>query len=259
MSRRFWMTFLPAGFYLAAWLTLSDDSLGKGLETNATLGARRFKESVDLLVQKAYHAKDDLGMQEIIQALARAPGVLFACVMDRDEKVLSHSRVSQLSKPFRLPAHARDIYSFPLRDEQSRWGTLVFSMSKESERRLRRQHILLDLGAAMVLCLGILGWSLSTEKRLHQLAGAIAERDSLLTAEKSNFRRLEERLESAREAWKSLAQSAVRRAPGGLLILDMRQRVAACNLQAALLLGAVDEAGGVQDLQKVRERRIAVF
>jgi PAS domain-containing protein len=226
-----------AGILFIGGLCASAGLLRRSFAAENHLDARRLEETAASLIEKAHRLKDDLLMQEIIQALARAPGVALACVVDGEGKVLSHNQPAELGKPFQLPPLAGKLWTRPLRQDQERWGTLIFTTSVSSTRKFWLEQLLLQIGLAGLLWLCFVGRSLAWERQLQKAQAALVDSEALLAEEKGKQARQEERYQESQRAGLKWLQSAVDSAPQGLVLLDQRQRVVAANRRGARCLG----------------------
>jgi len=152
MSKRLIREMMLAGILIICGIWACADLLHKSFQEESLLGANRLQETATALIEKAHRLKDDLLMQETIQALARAPGVAFACVADKEGKVLSHNRPAEMGKAFQMPYSTEGLWMRPISEGQERWGTLIFSISMAAAHKSWLEQLLLQivLGGAPV-------------------------------------------------------------------------------------------------------------
>jgi|GEM_PF-2964973 len=221
---------------LAATLFCPSAHLRQGLEGEHRLSAKRLAHAFIPLLAKAHHAKDDLALQEAVSALAQAPGVSLACVIDAEEKVLAHSRLSQIGKAFELPKHAEHLQSFPLKDGAGRWGTLLFSLSITSSHQLWLE----ELGMFSVF-LSLLAFAYVLRRhiearRIKALTQAYADQTLLWEEERQEKEKGIQELADTQRQSRLWFQALLEKIPEPVLLLDARQRVSAFNFEAGQLL-----------------------
>jgi PAS domain-containing protein len=218
---------------LAGWI---GGGLQKGLSEESSYEAKRFEQAVEPALDKAHRSQDGIVLQNVVQALAGASGVSFACVIDSSGTVVAHNRLSELGKPFKHSESAKNVWKIALNDQQTRWGTLVFSMSNPKGEALWNAQLFRIAigggGAYMVFLVCVL----FVEKWSDRQERLLAEQGVLLSDEKARFQKLEERLKEYQNVSTTWLQSAVDRIPHGCMVLDQRQRVVAANAQAGQLL-----------------------
>jgi len=113
-------------------------------------------------------------MQETVQALARAPGVALACVVDREGKVLSHYLPADIGNRFRGPCGWEPLDEALIQD-QERWGTLIFSTSTATVRKSCLEQLLLQtgLGGLLWLCFSGGAWPGNGKRKRRRRADGI--------------------------------------------------------------------------------------
>ena len=67
-------------------------SLRRTFERQKRHALERLQKPAVLLIERSWHLKDDLAIQQVVTALGQAPGIYFACVIGPDGKILAHSR-----------------------------------------------------------------------------------------------------------------------------------------------------------------------
>jgi PAS domain-containing protein len=242
ISKGFLREMLLSGILIFGGLWACACLIQKGLFDESRLGARRLEETAAILIEKAHRINDDLLMQETIQALAHAPGVAFACVVDRDGMVLAHSRPDQLGKALGLPALMGNSRRRPLIQDQKRWGSFIFSVSQSAARKSWFIQWLLQVGLGLILCFCYVIRIHLWEQHLQKAQEAGADYEAQLAEERNRHRLQEEIFQGSRSAMTNWVQSAVEHAAEGLILLDQRQRVVAANRLAALAVGLDDGA-----------------
>jgi len=236
MNRRTWiLEGALSALAVVVLVLLSGWSLRKAFEKQKRCALERLQKPAVIMIERAFHLKDDLAIQEVVTALGLAPGIYFACVIGPDGKIMAHSQPANVGQIFRRPDFP--VTAHPLAEGQKRWGTLVISASDKALRSARRREMALwSLGSILLW----LVWNARSLIWRWRLAGQ--ERrisDLLIMAEdqKQKERREAERQSQARVLWTSRLQSAVERIPQAIMLLDQRQRVATANSSAAQALG----------------------
>jgi PAS domain-containing protein len=223
---------LIAGILIAGWASAGMYVARAGLQKESHLAAKRLAQLTGRFIEKAYRAKDDPAMQEAIQNLAKVRSVSMACVVDKEDRVLAHNRLSQLGKTFHLPRSSRGLWDFPLSREAERWGTLVFSLADQEARGAERRQALVALAGGLLLWLLFVGWSLWQAKERAELKSNASAVSTLLDEEKNRNRSLEERLQNSGQTWAFWLVRAIEEIPYPCLLLDQRQRIIAVNQRA---------------------------
>jgi len=236
MTRRSLIALGLLGACLVAALMGGSQQLSGGLAQENRLTAKRLERAFLPLLLKAHRAKDDLALQEAVSALAQAPGISFACVLDANEKSLAHSRLDQLGKSFALPREASRIVTIPLKDESTRWGTLIFSLSTRSTEKLNRTLGIQSVAFAGVLLALFIGYLLAETRRIEK-QNHLLQDEKALGAEQNTLRqRLEVRLKAQQQDLQTLVACALERVEEPAILLDKRQRVAGVNGAAIRIL-----------------------
>jgi hypothetical protein len=207
-----------------------------GLQVENRLTAVRIAHAFIPLLTKAHSSKDDLVLQEVVSAMAQAPGIVFACITDADDKVLANTRLTQIGKHIELPYGGDRIHSFPLKEESVRWGTLTFSLSETSTHKLwiTESPTLLIFGLFLCFLYGIRLYL--EERRLKKLRQALEDQTALWNEEKRQKSRLEHTLSDSLYQSKLCYKSVLEKIPEPMILLDSRQRLAAFNHLAAEVL-----------------------
>jgi hypothetical protein len=238
ISKRMVREAVLMGVLVIGGLWASAGLLQKGLEAENRLGAKRLEETATLLIEKAHRLKDDLLMQGTIQALARAPGIALACVVDRDGTVLSHNRPDELGKTFRMPSPTGNLWTRPLHEDQESWGTLIFTTSTAGVHKVWLEQLLLQIGLGALLWICFVARCLVWERQLKKAQAELMECEALLAEEKARYPRLEKRFQDIQLAAIAWLQKAVDQLPFSLVLLDQRQYVIVANQSAFIRLGA---------------------
>ena len=203
------------------------------LDANHRLVAKRLAHAVIPLLNEAHRQHDDLTMQQVVGALAQAPGVAIAAVTDADDKAMVHNRLSQIGKPLELPRRGDPAHTFLLRQNTDRWGQLVFTLSDAAERQAWMETVLSWSIAVFVLALAY-GLRLGIEARRLSAARRNAEdANALLADQRQQTERLTHALVDHQLQARTLLQAVLGKLPEPVLLLDQQQRVAAFNLLAA--------------------------
>jgi len=237
---RFVWEIVIGAFLSVAAVALPAVMLQEGLDIAGRREARRLERLIEPELQKAHRQQDGIALEEGVQVLSRIPGVSWAAVVDSDEKFMAHSRLSLLGKAWRGTPEAHDLWSFSLRNDQGRWGTLVFTLSGDGARSLWRRQVLWGIASCAGLWLGFVLWAGILNRRLAKLSAALAEGGTLLTEERDKNRCLDAAHQEARKVSEALLHATIDRVPGGMILLDQRQRVAALNQEAARHLNIQD-------------------
>ena len=241
MNRRAWtQEGALAGLVAIVLVFLSGWSLRSAFERQKRHALERLQKPAVLLIERFWHLKDDLAIQQVVTALGQAPGIYFACVIGQDGKILAHSRPADVGKIY----HRSDfpIAAHPLAEGQKKWGTLVISASDKSRWCAWRHEMMLwSLGSA-VLWLAWMARSFHWRHRLAERDHRIADLLTMAEEREQKERRETERQFQARTLWATRLQSAVNRIPQAILLLDQRQSVVAANSSAVQALGAENSA-----------------
>jgi PAS domain-containing protein len=227
---------------LCTWLAVAGLATmqWKGLRhlvtAHETFTVRRINRLADRLLGQAHRTKDDILLQQTVQAIALMPGVSWAAIVDPQYKILAHSDPSQLGKTFRWRARSGQWLSV-LEDGRQEWGRFVFGFSDASFRRAAdhetvRQVLLFVMGGFVVLGLGIV-----IEKGRQQNDARIVDGAMLLEEEKARSARLELKVQNALSQNQAWLQEAMGHVSGAALFLDSQQRIAAINDEALSRLG----------------------
>jgi PAS domain-containing protein len=227
-----------AGLVAIILVFLSGWSLRSAFERQKRHALERLQKPAVLLIQRSWHLKDDLAIQQVVTALGQAPGIYFACVIGPDGKIMAHSQpanVGQVYHRSEFPIAAR-----PLEEGQKKWGTLVISASEKSQGcAWRHEMTLWGLGGTL-LWLAWMARSVHWRRRLAEQDHQIADLLTLAEEQQQKEIRETEKQSQTRILWMSRLQKAMDRIPQGMLLLDQRQRVVAANSLAAQALGVAN-------------------
>lgn len=254
MNRNFGATteWVIVSLCLGILTTMGGIYFHQSLEAQNRLAAKRLGHSMMPLIAKAHHIQDDLALQEIVAALAQAPGISTACIVDKDEKVVVHNHLDRIGKPFLPTSPVEDLYSFPLREGAARWGTLFFSLSQHAVRQFWLNVVLIGGGFMVALSL-FYGFRLGLEKhRLQKLHLALADQAALTEEERVKNGRLSQEGQKSHHQARQWIQSMVETFSEPLIMLDGQQRIIAFNATAKDLLGLTFMHGTDLSWQDVR-------
>jgi PAS domain-containing protein len=215
-------------------------SLRRTFERQKRHALERLQKPAVLLIERSWHLKDDLAIQQVVTALGQAPGIYFACVIGPDGKVMAHSQPANVGQIY----HRSDtpIAAHSLAEGQKKWGTLVISASEKSQWCAWRHEVASGSLAGLVLWLAWMVRSLHWRRSLAEQEHRISDLLTLAEEEKQKVFRETERQSRAGALWTAWLQSVMELLPEGMVILDQRQRVVAVNAPAVRLLNAGGQA-----------------
>jgi PAS domain-containing protein len=207
--------------------------------------ARLTISAIGPILDRGHRVKDDLIIQEVIQNLARAPGLAWSCVVDESGIILAHSEPLQIGRTLeksKLKSGSFRLWSHTLRDAERPWGTLLLAVSRRSENKQRQQQALLLLAINVFVALG-LSWIYRWGVRrgldhTKELASVEFQRREL----ENELARVNRNHTVAESLWTSMVAQALDKMPLPALVLDNAQRLAGCNRQACDELGVADMA-----------------
>jgi len=192
------------------------------------------------MIERSYHLKDDLAIQQVVTALGQAPGIYFACVIGPDAKMMAHSQPLNVGQIYRRADSP--VATHPLAEGQKRWGTFVISASEKAQwRAWWREMALWGLGGVL-LWLAWMARLLVWRRRVTEQEHRIADLMTMAEEQKQQARRDADKQSQSRALSAGWLQSAVDQLPGAMILLDERQRTAAVNSTAAGLLNGGGEA-----------------
>jgi len=239
MNKRGVIELVLLGIFLALALVWVRSALSEGLAKENRLTAKRLERAFVPMLLKAHRQKDDLAIQEAVTALAQAPGIGFACVLDSSEKAVAHSRLDQLGKKFAHPRESTRIINIVLKDESTRWGTFLFSMSTRSTESLHQKMTGIALFGWGLLMAGFAFRLYWESRRLHRLENQSIEEKTLRLETEEQVKRLEHRLKTQQEDTQILVTCSLNHLDKPVILFDKYQRVAAINPAAQQALGIV--------------------
>ena len=205
-------------------------------ETHETFTVRRINRLADKLLGEARRTKDDILLQQTVQAIAFMPGVSWAAMVDPDNKILAHSDPSQLGKMLRSRTRSGQ-WMHVLEDGRQEWGKFVFGFSDLSFRRMVDHQTIRPI--LLFVIFGFIGFGLSLmiEKSRQMNDAKMADSAVLLEEEKARSVRLEGEVQKALSQGQALMQGVLSHFPEAVLFLDSQQRIAAINNAALGQLG----------------------
>jgi PAS domain-containing protein len=206
-------------------------SLRGTFERQKRYALERLQKPALSMIERSYHLKDDLAIQQVVTALAQAPGVYFACVIGPDWKILAHSQPANVGQTYHRPDSP--VTAHPLAEGEKRWGTFVISASEKGLWNSWRHEVTLWCSGGVFLWLAWVARSLFWRRRLAELEHRIDDVMVLAEDQKQKEFREAERQSRSRALWAAWLQSAVDQVPDGMVMLDQRQRVIAANALAA--------------------------
>lgn len=211
--------------------------LREALDQQSRLLSHRLGICVAGVLNQAHQAKDDLLLYRTVLALAQSPGILRACIIDSENKIIAHRDPSRLGQTINVSEDPSGVYLISLKEGDKPWGRLVLSISDHFSRKLiRRQWMRGIMAAALVW--GLLFLYLQfLEKQASGLRSELEELKGLLEREKRRLNASEERAQLATLRAAASLQKAVLSVPEPVLILDPQQRLAAINPEAMSSLG----------------------
>jgi PAS domain-containing protein len=205
-------------------------------DTHETVTVRRINRLADKLLGEARRTKDDILLQQTVQAIALMPGVYWAAIVDPQSKILAHSDPSQLGKILH-PRTRGGQWMHVLEDGRQEWGKFVFGFSDASFRRMAEHETVWPVLLVVMAGLLIFGAAILAEKSRQMNEARIVDDAALLEEEKSRSARLEMKVQQALSEGRALIQGTVNQIPEATLVLDSQQRVAALNGAALSRLG----------------------
>jgi PAS domain-containing protein len=218
--------------------------LNHALEQETRLTARRLEKAFAPLIAQAHHQKDDLMLQETVAALAQAPGVPFAAIIDGDYKIIAHSRLAQIGKPFRGTRGDGASMTFPLKEGSQTWGTLAFPLSSRSTDALFTSSVTALLGFGVFLMAGY-GFRLYAHRAdLKTVRAELADLNTLLNESQTMTADLQQRMDAEAIRARASLSAAMNRLTDGAILLDARQRVLMVNRAGLNALKATEETLG---------------
>jgi len=214
---------LLIGFIFLGLQTFQAGLLKRAMGQEENFLARRLASGLAGVLNQAHKMKDDLSIYQVVDALAKSPGIIQA-------------RIVVQASP--------EMYSYPLQDGAQTWGNLEFSISDHFSRTLIREQWLAGTAAAALIWGALFLYLQFLERRTSGLQTQTAELEGLLQMEKLKRNDSEQRERSTLHQRAVWLQDALEQIPRPLLLLDGRQRVMAANSPAAALL----DTGEPQDL-----------
>jgi len=209
---------------LAGLQTLQVALLKEALAKEEQAAAHRLAACAAGILNKAHRSKDDLLLSETLSSLDKAPGVILPHMEDSSGK----------------PTGQTSSYSYVLRDGDQRWGMLNFSISDHLGRHLMRRAWMIGAAAISLLWIALFFYLQRQEKRAASLCVQVMELQGMLETEKFKRKEAEKREERGVIQCLAWLEMALAQIPRPLLLLDGRQRLAAMNTPAAVLLDATE-------------------
>lgn len=183
------------------------------------------------VLQHAHRINDDLTMQELIQGIAQAPGILSASLVDPDGKVLADSQLERLGQSFKNIDHKR-WRTWQLDDGKAHWATLFVQMSSRAATEREKHHLLVMVtgvgfisGAAFLIMWRQKRYDESTERRRQDLEVLCRFKDEEL----GRLAEIQLRQIRAIGMW---LEAALEQVPQPALLLDRQQRIVSFNGRA---------------------------
>lgn len=257
-TRHVWLESMAVAACLIAAAGGMATYLNSALAREHRLTAKRLEHAFRPLIDQAHRQKDDVALQGLVSALAQAPGISLACVVDTDEKIIAHSRAAQIGKTFRTPHGERALFAFPLRDGAAAWGTLLFSLSSQTTDHVVEIAMLgLLCGAGLLTAFyalrgGAFAWTLAKQRR------DLRDVEVLLAEEQSQRAQLQRQADTDQNNARASLAAAMNKLPYGTVLLDARQRVLAVNAAALESWGLTEASLGAgcswQDVPDLRDQ-----
>jgi len=173
-------------------LVIGLQKLEKNMGREQRVSARRLGQAFLPAIRKAHRMKDDLALQEVLQAMATVPGVGYAGILDSDKRWMAHSQPSAIGQPF--TNRAKEDLSLTLQDANSaNWGTLLFSVSDKTLRQILRRIRASAYGAWLITWTLIGGTVWLLTRRQRTLAIEVDEWKTAYHYEKTERERLTQR------------------------------------------------------------------
>lgn len=209
---------LPIGLLLWAWSTTL-------MEKEHQQMLRRLVDSTQWLIKNGHQQKDDLLIQQTVQAIGASSGVLYAAVVDPSRKAIAHSDAAKLGKSFR--ATRGRSYSFDLKEGDVVWGRLCIGLA-EAPYRQASQGWALILTASLFFVGLLWAWQLlRNEKRIAELTRDCSTLQNLIKEAEGKRLRAEALTSKERESARLSLAEALRSVSEPVLVLDENQKVAA--------------------------------
>lgn len=227
------------GFAVLAWWWGGVGYLSRLLQAERELLVRQLVLPATHHLVKAHRAKDDLALQEAVQALAQAPGVSWTCVTDPKRTVLAHSRPEELGRSLGSVHAPSPVIAIPLAETRESWGTLLFPLSMKGFYAIRhRSMLIMGVGGLIVF----LAWGLHAmqdRRRDLRLDTQLADLNTSLIEERKQSSRHAATCDAMEKIWWLWFQEAVDQIPSPRIFLDSRQRVVALSLAATSFFPAL--------------------
>ncbi len=236
---RIFSTAVLSGILLASALFFITRDLRQGLRLQRNLEVERLESMAGALLDKAHQKRDDLAMQELVQAIGQATQVRQAYVSDLEGKVLAHSRLSQVGRLLELPRTQSNVWHVALRHNGESWGRLVLVLTADGYHTLCSRQVLVGLICCTLLWIAVMVGCLYEETELNRITTLASETRILLNESKIQCDRLVRHFEEAQKVSIKQLQDAVERMEAPSLLLDGRQRVIALNKKASEALGGL--------------------
>jgi len=205
-------------------------------EQQERVASQRLMKMTAGLIEYAHEIKDDLMIQGITRALGESPGMLFACVIDGENRILAHNQPSRLGRTLKFGGRIPGTWSCLLQERNNPWGRLVFRISrgtlKSAHLRLLIVMILVAAILAALFLLTVAQW----QSKLSQKELEKTELMALLDAETKKACSAEERRQASYRQNLIWLQNALDQNPNAMLLLDERQRIVALNQRATVVL-----------------------
>ena len=233
------------------WVEASAIFLGLGLLTAAQwfgtqqmMGdhesslARRISRTVSPVLDHAHDFKDDLLLQQVVQATAQVPGISFTAIVDEENKILAHNEPAKLGQT--LQSRVRPgVWSYSLGTSQSPWGHLKFGLSDVSFRQRAIHESLLYILFLSVLALALLALSLINQKKRQEQKIRLDDLEALLNEATAFGQELESKIQQVQVRNQAVLQMVLCHFTVPVLLLDARQRILAVSEKAAQRLNII--------------------
>ncbi len=205
------------------------------LDDHEVLSARRIVRFACALIDRAHQSKDDLLIQQTVQAVAQVPGVSFAAVVDVQNKIIAHSEPAKLGQTLR-PRSRLGLWSHSLESGREEWGKLVFGFSDSPFHQAVVRRSLLQLSLLFLAALAAFGFFIVSERNRQAQQARFTDLEAMLAEEKNRVVQLEAKVQIISSQGQSWLMAAASRISYPVLFLDARQRLFAYNDAAAELL-----------------------
>ncbi len=171
--------------------------------------ARRLDRVAAFFILHAHQSNDDLLLQQIVQAISQVPGVSFAAVIDKDNKILAHSEPSKLGQTLRVRS---GLWVYPLESGRDEWGKFVFGFSDSLFRQSAWRESAMQIFLMIIFAFAMVGIFIAAERKRQKIQSQTADLQMMLTEEKARSARLEAKAQSVftqGQSWLSAAMNRI--------------------------------------------------